>query len=92
MNNQKETHTSIIKNVSKANPNAIILDGLDEAIIGATINSNPVFLYGKESCIAISMRDNDWDYETALEFLEFNTFNTYYGDYSPKFVNEFTEA
>jgi hypothetical protein len=38
------------------------------------------------------MRDNDWDYDTAIEFLEFNTFNTYYGDYSPKFVSEFNEA
>ena len=85
-------YQGIIENVSTSNPQAIILDGLDEAIIGMSEGSNPIFMYSVEICIAISMRDNEWDYETATEFLEFNTFNTYYGDYSPKFVNEFTEA
>ena len=84
-------YKEVIERVSKLNPNAIILDGLDEAIIGGTENSNPSFLYSTESCIAIMMRDNDWDYECAVEFLEFNTFNTYYGDYSPKFIYEFNE-
>ena len=85
-------YSEIINKVSKSNPQAIILEGLDEAIVGMSENSNPIFLYSVESCIAISMRDNEWDYETAIEFLEFNTFNTYYGDYSPKFIYEFTEA
>jgi len=86
------SYLAIIKEVTKKNPNAIILDGLDEAIVGMSESSNPIFLYSREICIAISMRDNDWDYETAVEFLEFNTFNTYYGNYSPKFIYEFTEA
>ena len=85
-------YQGIIENVSTSNPQAIILDGLDEAIIGMSEGSNPIFMYSVEICIAISMRDNEWDYETAVEFLEFNTFNTYYGDYSPKFIYEFTEA
>jgi|TARA_R110000803_G_scaffold112660_7_gene181054 hypothetical protein len=85
-------YQGIIENVSTSNPQAIILDGLDEAIIGMSEGSNPIFMYSVEICIAISMRDNEWDYETAVEFLDYNTFNTYYGDYSPKFIYEFTEA
>ena len=85
-------YQGIIESVSTSNPQAIILDGLDEAIVGMSESSNPIFMYSVEICIAISMRDNEWDYETAVEFLEFNTFNTYYGDYSPKFIYEFTEA
>ena len=84
-------YLDIINKVSIINPKAIILDGLDEAIVGMSESSNPIFIYSTELCISVMMRDNEWDYETALEFLDYNTFNTYYGDYSPTFVCE-TEA
>jgi hypothetical protein len=81
-------YLDIINKVSIINPKAIILDGLDEAIVGMSESSNPIFIYSTELCISIMMRDNDWEYLEAVEFLEYNTFNTYYGDYSPTFVCE----
>ena len=38
-------YQGIIENVSTSNPQAIILDGLDEAIIGMSEGSNPIFMY-----------------------------------------------
>lgn len=81
-------YLEIINKVAILNPKAIILDGLDEAIVGMSESSNPIFIYSTELCISVMMRDNGWDYFEALEFLEYNTFNTYYGDYSPTFVCE----
>ena len=81
-------YLDIINKVSIINPKAIILDGLDEAIVGMSESSNPIFIYSTELCISVMMRDNDWDYLEAVEFLDYNTFNTYYGDYSPVFVCE----
>lgn len=83
-------YESIIDEVSNVNPDAIILDGLDGAIIGAS-GDVPVFVYSIEACISIMMRENDWDYDTAIEYLDFNTFNTYYGEYGPKFVCQFID-
>ena len=84
-------HEKILDAICKLNPKAIVLDGLDEAIVGMSESETPILIYSVEQCIVVSMRDNDWDYETASEFLEYNTFGTHYGKFSPQFVYEFIE-
>jgi hypothetical protein len=81
-------HLKVLKEIKTKNPNATVLSGLNEAIIGMTNSSKPSLIYSEEECILAMMKDNDWNYETALEFLEFNTFGTHFGEYSPKFVSE----
>ena len=78
----------IIKKFSKLYPNGLIADGLDSAVIGMTEEAFPKLVYSIEKCIETSMKNNDWDYETALEFLEFNTFCAYLGEHTPLFVYE----
>jgi hypothetical protein len=78
----------IINEFRAKNPNGLIANGLDEAVIGMTLEGSPKLIYSIEKCIEVSMKDNDWDYETALEFLEFNTFCAYVGVYTPLFVSE----
>ena len=76
---------AIIDNVSIRNPKAVQLEDLDEAIVGMTAGAHPVFIYSTELCTVVMMRDNDWDWEGANEFLEHNIFHAYYGDYGPVF-------
>ena len=78
----------IIKEFMAKNPNGLIADGLDNAVIGITLEGSPKLIYSIERCIEVSMENNGWDYETALEFLEFNTFSTYVGIFTPLFVYE----
>lgn len=77
---------NIIKMIIEKNPKALFADGLNEAIIGMTDEINPVPIYDKDKCVEVMMKDNDWDFDTALEFLEFNTFCAYLGENTPLFV------
>lgn len=70
------------------NEEAIRLDGLDDAIVGiAHIPcSGNVFVYDREKCIEVTMRDQQWDRTEAVEWLEFNTFCAHFGPYTPVFL------
>lgn len=63
-------------------------DGLDDAIIG-TVNRfgmESVLLYDMEKCIEILMKNNDWKYEDALEWFEFNIIGAWLGETTPAFA------
>jgi hypothetical protein len=55
-------------------------DGFDEAIIGID-SINERIIYSKRKMIEILMDDMDED--EAIEFLEFDTWNTYVGEHTP---------
>ena len=57
-------------------------DGFDNAVIGIDIATMRL-IYSKLKCIEVLMLDDDMDYEDALEYLEYNTFNSYVGEKTP---------
>lgn len=63
----------------------LFADGLDEAIIGFEPNMWRV-VYSRNKCIEILSRD--MSEEDAMEYLEYNTFNTYVGDKTPVWVDD----
>lgn len=70
------------------NEDAIRLTGLDDAIVGIAhvpCNSH-IFVYDKEKCIEVTMRDQKWDRDEAIEWLEFNTFCAHLGEHNPVFL------
>lgn len=60
----------------------------DRAIVGLADRAGGmcVVAYDRDACIQALMQDNDWDYETALEYFEFNTLGAWVGEYTPIFV------
>ena len=54
----------------------------DNAVIGIDIATMRL-IYSKLKCIEVLMLDDDMDYEDALEYLEYNTFNSYVGEKTP---------
>ena len=81
------------EDITDINPNALLADGLDEAIIGFGHQSStaPVIIYDYDKCIEIFMRDNDWDYEDAMEWMQFNVIGAYVGAGTPIFMTTFSE-
>jgi hypothetical protein len=67
--------------------NILFADGLDEAIIGFEPNLWRV-VYSRNRCIEIIAAEGI-STEDALEYLEYNTFNTYMGDKTPLWVEDF---
>ena len=67
--------------------NILFADGLDEAIIGFEPNLWRV-VYSRNRCIEIIAAEG-MSTEDALDYLEYNTFNTYMGDNTPLWLEDF---
>ena len=66
----------------------LMADGLDPAVIGMTkLPDRPgvVVVYDIHKC-AEAMVDTGLDYDTAMEFLEYNTLDAWVGPGTPVFV------
>jgi hypothetical protein len=78
------------------NPEALLVDGFDEAIIGMAerINLGPVVAYDTDKIIKILADDMDdeLDEDTkialAYEYFEFNILGAWVGDNTPIFINK----
>lgn len=62
--------------------------GFDEAIIGISIGPDADrIVYDAEKCVEILVKRDNMDRAEAEEYLQFNTFCAWIGDYTPIFVN-----
>jgi hypothetical protein len=68
---------------------AILLDGLENAIIGITqeFGNGPRVLYSKEGIIDILMERDGMEYDEAIEFYDFNILGLYVGEQNPIFLD-----
>ncbi len=71
----------IIDHIKEFNPEAILWDGFDDCIIGFT--QNGVVVYEQTLMISKVMEQDKLNAEEAIEYLEYNTFNTYVGEFTP---------
>ena len=78
--------------IEEINPEALLCDGFDEAIIGMAerINLGPVVAYSVEKIIEILMSRDEMSYEDAYEYYNFNIVGAWMGDNTPVFIT--TEA
>lgn len=70
--------------ISDINPNAIILDGFDEAIIG--ISECGRVIYNIDKMIKALQSDHNMLPDEAVEYLDFNVLCAHFGDYSPIYL------
>ena len=65
-------------------------DGFDDAILGLCTcpqTQTKRVVYDKEHMIDVLCRRDGMDYDTALEFLEHNTWTAYVGELTPLYVS-----
>mgnify|MGYP001479734456 CR=1 FL=1 len=83
----------VLHAIQESNPLALFADGLEKAIIGIAIvwgdnGQKHVVAYSVQKVIEIFMKENDWSFDEALEYAEYNTFGAYVGENTPVFVDE----
>ena len=61
-------------------------DGFDDAIVGICKASERI-VYDKEKMIQVLIDRDGMDYDTAIEFLEFNTWCAYVGENTPIYLD-----
>lgn len=71
--------------LSQENPEALTLDGFEDAYIGfATQFSRPALaVYDYEKCVEILMDRDGMDEEEAVEYLSFNVQGAWAGEHTP---------
>lgn len=81
------THQDIINELHMSNPDALLADGFDEALIGICNRYGQPSLaaYDYEKCIKILMQDGI-SYEEAKEYFEFNILGAWVGEGTPVFI------
>ena len=74
--------------IAEINPEALLCDGFDEAIIGMAerINLGPVVAYDVDKMIEILMKD--MTDEDAFEYFYFNVSGAYVGEKTPIWCND----
>ncbi len=74
--------------LADSNPEALFLDGFDDAIIGIAerINLNPVVTYDVEKMLSILIDKYDMSYDEAEEYYHFNILGAWLGENTPIYV------
>jgi hypothetical protein len=79
---------TILEDLAEINPDAILADGLEAALVGYTVNHHhpAVAVYDIDKCVDVLVERDGMTADEADEFLSFNTLGAYVGENGPLFV------
>jgi len=66
----------------------VLAEGFDNAIVGIQEDTGIVF-YSREKVIQILINELELEMIDAIDYAEFNVFNTYVGEKTPIFLHDF---
>jgi len=77
-----------VEEIKQINPEALICDGFDDAIIGIAerINLNSVIVYDVAKIISILIDRYGMTYDEAEEYYNYNILGAWLGDNTPIYV------
>jgi hypothetical protein len=83
-----DARSRMMEYLGELNPEALLADGLEDALIGYTVNTHHahVAVYDLEKCVTVLVERDGMTPEGAEEFLDFNTLCCYVGEHGPLFV------
>jgi hypothetical protein len=75
----------ILDQLEKVNPDAILWDGFEDAVIGfgERCGLGPVAVYSWDSMVQILIDRDEMDEEEAAEYINYNILGAYVGEYTP---------
>jgi len=79
---------AIRERIAESNPEALLADGFEDAIIGVAerCGQPTLVVYDCHKCLDILMQRDGMDHEEALEFFMFNTTGAWVGENTPLFM------
>ena len=77
------------KQLAEVNPQALLADGLDDALIGYArrCGQPELAVYDYDKAVSIFMSRDGMTYEEAVEFMEFNVVGAWMGENTPLFLH-----
>lgn len=79
--------------LADANPEALLADGFEEALVGIArrCGKPALAVYDYELAIEVLIQRDGMDYDEAVEFLEFNTVGAWVGEGTPLWLANLKE-
>ena len=80
-----------VEEISEINPDALLCDGFDEAIVGMAerINLGPVVAYDVDKMLEIMVKRDGMTYEEAMEYFDYNILGAWMGDNTPVYIQTY---
>jgi hypothetical protein len=74
--------------IAEINPEALLCDGFDDAIIGMAerINLGPVVAYDVDKMLDIMVERDGMTYEEAMEYFDYNILGAWMGENTPVYI------
>jgi hypothetical protein len=74
-----------LEDLSDENPDALLLDGFEDAYIGAAVRcaQPPLAVYDRDKCIEVLVQRDGMTVEDAEEYFEFNVSGAWVGPHTP---------
>lgn len=85
----KSNNMNLREIISENNPDAMLLDGFDDALIGMSECHRAV--YSIEAIIRVLMLENDMTEEDAWDYYGYNIACAYVGEFTPLYVYIYTD-
>ena len=86
---ERPSNRGLLNTLRSNYPDSLLANGYDSAILGvASGNDTGRVVYSIPKMIQVCMKELAVDYEEALEWLEYNTFNAYVGELTPIYLDE----
>ena len=77
-----------IDEIAEINPEAMLADGFDDAILGMCVQfgAEPLVAYDYEKCVEILIERDGMTRIEAIDFIQFNVIGAYVGLNTPVFI------
>ena len=85
-----ESQEELLEHIQYNFPDSMLANGYNSAIIGIAsgFDSGRV-VYSVKKMVEVCMRDLSVDADEAIEWLEYNTFGAFVGDYTPIYLDDY---
>ena len=83
---RKKRLEELKKTIAEYNPEALLADGLDDAIMGYDTNGRVIYSVG--NILDIFVERDGMSYEDASEYFSFNVEGAFVGEYTPIYMYE----
>ena len=89
LDREQKSQAELVEYIEHNYPDSLLANGYISAIIGVAggFDSGRV-VYSVKKMVEVCMKELSVDEDEAIEWLEYNTFNAYVGEFTPIYLDE----
>jgi hypothetical protein len=90
LDRERQSQEELLEHIQYNFPDSMLADGYNSAIIGVAggFDSGRV-VYSVKKMVEVCMKELSVDADEAIEWIEYNTFGAFIGEYTPIYVDDY---